>query len=73
MKNTAARKSFHLPSSNVLMFELDQNARVIVRSSGTEPKIKFYVSLSGASQQDVFAQKKCLSDEILKYQKGEHA
>jgi len=31
-----------MPSSNVLVFWLENNERVIVRPSGTEPKIKFY-------------------------------
>ena len=31
-----------LPKSNVLIFKLQNNERVIVRPSGTEPKIKFY-------------------------------
>ncbi len=33
-----------LPQSNVLQFILENNSRVSVRPSGTEPKIKFYVS-----------------------------
>jgi phosphomannomutase len=32
-----------LPRSNVLVFELEGGSRVLVRPSGTEPKIKFYV------------------------------
>ncbi|WP_437961946.1 phospho-sugar mutase [Sorangium sp. So ce119] len=31
-----------LPSSNVLVYELDGGSRIIARPSGTEPKIKFY-------------------------------
>ncbi|MBT3222457.1 MAG: phospho-sugar mutase, partial [Proteobacteria bacterium] len=31
-----------LPVSNVLAFDLDGGCRVLVRPSGTEPKIKFY-------------------------------
>lgn len=31
-----------LPASNVLAFELEGGGRVVVRPSGTEPKIKFY-------------------------------
>ena len=33
----------HLPKSNVLAYDLDDGSRVIVRPSGTEPKIKFYL------------------------------
>ena len=31
-----------LPRSNVLAFDLEQGCRVLVRPSGTEPKLKFY-------------------------------
>jgi phosphomannomutase len=31
-----------LPSSNVLVFELEGGSRIIARPSGTEPKVKFY-------------------------------
>ena len=40
-----------LPPSNVLILELEQGARVIVRPSGTEPKVKYYFSLCGDRQQ----------------------
>lgn len=43
-----------LPSSNVLQFILNDGTKVSVRPSGTEPKIKFYVSvkdLEGAGKQ----------------------
>lgn len=35
------------PSSNVLQFFTEDGAKVSVRPSGTEPKIKFYVSVKG--------------------------
>ena len=31
-----------LPKSNVLLFNLEDGAKVVARPSGTEPKIKFY-------------------------------
>ncbi len=37
-------KTISLPSSNVIQFILNDNSIVSVRPSGTEPKIKFYVS-----------------------------
>jgi phosphoglucomutase len=36
-----------LPKSNVLQFELKDGTKISVRPSGTEPKIKFYVSTKG--------------------------
>ena len=38
-----------LPTSNVLYYELDQDAWLCVRPSGTEPKVKFYYGVKGAS------------------------
>jgi phosphoglucomutase len=38
-------KSLDLPPSNVLQFILNQGNQVSVRPSGTEPKIKFYISV----------------------------
>jgi phosphoglucomutase len=37
-------KNIFLPSSNVLQFVLEDDSIVTVRPSGTEPKVKFYVS-----------------------------
>ena len=34
-----------LPKSNVLKFILEGNCSVVVRPSGTEPKIKIYISV----------------------------
>ncbi len=42
-----------LPQSNVLIFELETDIRVIVRPSGTEPKIKYYFNLCGANEADL--------------------
>lgn len=39
---TGKKVSVDLPSSNVLSFETDGGTKVIIRPSGTEPKIKFY-------------------------------
>jgi phosphoglucomutase len=36
-----------LPKSNVLIFSTQDGTRLAARPSGTEPKIKFYVSVEG--------------------------
>ena len=41
-----------LPESNVLYYELSDNAWCCVRPSGTEPKIKFYFGVVGADIKD---------------------
>ena len=41
-----------LPSSNVLYYELENGDVVVVRPSGTEPKVKFYYLLRAKDQTD---------------------
>lgn len=41
-----------LPSSNVLYYDLSDDAWLCVRPSGTEPKIKFYYGIKGTSLSD---------------------
>lgn len=41
-----------LPSSNVLYYDLSDDAWLCVRPSGTEPKIKFYYGVKGTSLSD---------------------
>ncbi len=43
---TGERTSITLPVSNVLQFLLEDGSKISVRPSGTEPKIKFYFSVS---------------------------
>ena len=38
-----------LPSANVLEFQLEGDHKIIVRPSGTEPKVKAYVFVKGES------------------------
>ena len=41
-----------LPKSNVLYFDMTDDAWFCVRPSGTEPKIKFYAGIKGSSLED---------------------
>ena len=41
-----------LPKSDVLAFSLEKNATIIIRPSGTEPKIKVYYTPTGETQED---------------------
>lgn len=49
---TGAKKPTGLPKSNVLYFDLTDNAWCCARPSGTEPKIKFYIGVKGNSLED---------------------
>ncbi|OUN25743.1 phospho-sugar mutase [Pseudoflavonifractor sp. An85] len=50
--NTGARTTMELSGSNVLRYELVDGTSVIVRPSGTEPKVKVYILTRGESQAD---------------------
>lgn len=39
------QEKFNIPSSNVLQFLLEDGSKISMRPSGTEPKLKFYVSV----------------------------
>ena len=45
-------KPIALPKSNVLEFVLGDKGSVIVRPSGTEPKVKFYFTAVGETRED---------------------
>ena len=47
---TGKVKELTLPKSNVLAFYLENNCKAIVRPSGTEPKIKTYITAKAASK-----------------------
>ena len=52
---TGEVKPTGLPSSNVLYYDLTDDAWLCVRPSGTEPKIKFYYGIKGTSMEDADA------------------
>lgn len=54
-----------LPESNVLYYELNDNAWCCVRPSGTEPKIKFYLGVKGTSFEDSKNRLQELTDSLL--------
>lgn len=64
---TGAVTSTGLPSSDVLYYELSDNAWCCVRPSGTEPKIKFYVGVKGSSLDQAEGLLADLKEKVLKY------
>lgn len=53
-----------LPKSNVLRYDLEDGSVLIVRPSGTEPKIKTYFTTSGATLEEAQAKKDALTEAI---------
>ena len=53
-----------LPKSNVLYFELEDDAWCCARPSGTEPKLKFYMGVKGSSLDDATAKNDALTDAV---------
>ena len=54
-----------LPSSNVLYYDLTDDAWVCVRPSGTEPKVKFYYGIKGTSLDDADKKSADLGDAVI--------
>ncbi len=54
-----------LPKSNVLYYDLTDDAWLCVRPSGTEPKVKFYYGIKGASLADADEKSAKLGKEVL--------
>ena len=54
-----------LPNSNVLYYDLTDDAWLCVRPSGTEPKVKFYYGVKGTSLEDADAKSTDMGKEVL--------
>ena len=53
-----------LPASNVMYYELNDNAWVCIRPSGTEPKLKIYAGVKGSSLEDALKLSEMLHKNI---------
>jgi len=53
-----------LPKANVLSYVLDDGAKVMIRPSGTEPKIKAYYTTLGKDLAAAQAEKDALSEAV---------
>lgn len=67
---TGEISSSGLPKSNVLYYELEDNAWCCVRPSGTEPKIKLYMGVKGTSEEDANSKLEKLKDAMVKVVEG---
>lgn len=62
---TGEKKPTGLPNSNVLYYELTDDAWVCVRPSGTEPKVKFYYGVKGTSLTDADEKSDAMGKAVL--------
>ena len=53
-----------LPAANVLIYKLDNGETVVVRPSGTEPKIKIYYTTLGKNLEEAEAEKEKLAEAL---------
>ncbi len=63
---TGDKTMLTLPKSDVLTFKLEQGASVIIRPSGTEPKIKAYYTTTGETREAANALEKTISADFAK-------
>lgn len=59
-----------LPKADVLEYRMENGAKLMVRPSGTEPKIKVYLSAVGASAEEADAINARLADAAAQWMKG---
>ena len=57
---TGEKTEITLPKSNVLAFTLEQGAKVVIRPSGTEPKIKAYYTVTADTNEEGSVKEKAL-------------
>ena len=65
-KQTGEKTAITLPKSNVLVFDLAEGAKVVIRPSGTEPKIKCYYTTIGDTMEAALAVEKKLQEDFDK-------
>lgn len=63
---TGEETEIKLPKSNVLSFIMPDNSKVIVRPSGTEPKIKVYITACGNSREESTEKSEKIADSMSK-------
>ena len=64
--STGKNSNTGLPLSDVLYYELSDDAWYCVRPSGTESKIRFYMGVKGKDLEDAKKQLQMLKEEVLK-------
>ena len=62
---TGNQETINLPTSNVMKFVLEDKSWFVVRPSGTEPKMKIYLSVVGTSNEDAQAKMEVFKKQVL--------
>ncbi|NLN24363.1 MAG: phospho-sugar mutase [Bacteroidetes bacterium] len=65
----STKTTLNLPKSNVLLYYLEDGSKIAARPSGTEPKIKFYVSVNTDENENYGNKLQQKIDAILAYLK----
>lgn len=63
--SSAEKKSIDLPKSNVLKFILEDDSWFVVRPSGTEPKMKVYLSINGSSSKNADEKVEAFKNNVM--------
>ena len=61
---TGEKRPTGIPKSNVLYYEMEDDAWLAVRPSGTEPKIKLYYGVVGSDMEDARAKSEALGEQV---------
>ena len=64
---TGEVKPTGFPNANVLYYELENDAWLAVRPSGTEPKIKFYYGVKGSSYDEAQKESAAFGDKVMDF------
>lgn len=67
---TGAETALNLPQSDVLKFKMDDRSEFTIRPSGTEPKVKVYLSVAGTSLDDARKRVNELKVDVMKLVQG---
>lgn len=63
---TGKQEPIELPSSDVLMYQLDDGCKAVIRPSGTEPKIKIYYFVVKDDEASACKREKSLNEDFTK-------
>jgi hypothetical protein len=64
---TGAKEEIKLPKSNVIKYMLEGNSSVVLRPSGTEPKLKLYLAITGENESNARELESKIADELKKH------